>query len=111
MSSPLLEKEQNITTGIVFDHTKHYFFLVPERSVQMIVTFGNTSIVLQSLTPVILFLVLTYLLLSQNVSYLGIAKIITHIIIKTRRLCYISQNVKDDYSLLLTMRHHTQSMN
>lgn len=61
MSLPLLEKEHSIITVIVvFIQTITLYFSAPETSVHMIITFGNTSIVLQSLTPVILFLVLTH---------------------------------------------------
>jgi len=61
MSLPLLEKEHNIITVIVvFIQNITLYFFAAETSVHMIIIFGNTSIVLPSLTPVILFLVLTH---------------------------------------------------
>jgi hypothetical protein len=61
MSLPLLEKEHNIITVIVvFIQNITLYFFAPEISFHMIIIVGNTSIVLKSLTPVLLFLVLTH---------------------------------------------------
>jgi len=60
MSLPPLEKEHNIITVIVvFIQNITLYFFAPETPVYMIIILSNISIVLQSLTLVILFFVLT----------------------------------------------------